>query len=81
MPEAREAPSPEARQAPVPEGPPLRLATRGSALALAQSRLVAGGLAAAWPGLEVTLVPVVTEGDRRRDVATSRASGARGQGR
>ncbi len=75
MPEAREAPSPEARQAPVPEGPPLRLATRGSALALAQSRLVAGGLAAAWPGLEVTLVPVVTEGDRRRDVATSSLGG------
>ncbi len=58
-----------------PEGPPLRLATRGSALALAQSRLVADALAAAWPGLEVELVVVVTEGDRHRDVATSALGG------
>jgi hydroxymethylbilane synthase len=56
-------------------GGPVRLATRGSALALAQSRLVADGLAAAWPGLEVVLVPVVTEGDRRRDVPTTALGG------
>jgi hydroxymethylbilane synthase len=56
-------------------GAPVRLATRGSALALAQSRLVADGLAAAWPGLEVVLVPVVTEGDRRRDVPTTTLGG------
>ncbi len=60
-----------------PDGVPpvIRLATRGSALALAQSRLVADGLAAAWPGLEVVLVPVVTEGDRRRDVPTTALGG------
>ena len=53
----------------------LRLATRGSALALAQSRLVVEGLAAAWPGLRVELVPVVTEGDRRRDLPAAALGG------
>jgi hydroxymethylbilane synthase len=56
-------------------GPPLRLATRRSALALAQAELVAGAVRAAWPGVEVELVPVVTEGDRRRDVATTAIGG------
>jgi hydroxymethylbilane synthase len=53
----------------------LRLATRGSALALAQSELVAESLRRQWPGLEVELHLVVTEGDRRRDVATSELGG------
>jgi hydroxymethylbilane synthase len=60
---------------PLQDGPPLRLATRQSALALAQTRLVSDALQAAWPGLEVELVPVVTEGDRRRDVATTSLGG------
>jgi hydroxymethylbilane synthase len=54
---------------------PLRLATRGSALALAQSRLVVEGLQAAWPELQVELVTVVTEGDRRRDVPAATLGG------
>jgi hydroxymethylbilane synthase len=54
---------------------PLRIATRGSALALAQARIVADGLLATWPGLEVALVEVVTEGDRRRDLATTQLGG------
>jgi hydroxymethylbilane synthase len=54
---------------------PLRLATRRSALALAQTGLVADALRAAWPGIEIELVPVVTEGDRRRDVATTALGG------
>jgi hydroxymethylbilane synthase len=53
----------------------LRLATRGSALALAQSRLVVDGLRAAWPELRVELVTVVTEGDRRRDVPAATLGG------
>jgi hydroxymethylbilane synthase len=53
----------------------LRLATRGSALALAQSRLVVDGLRAAWPDLRVELVTVVTEGDRRRDVPAAALGG------
>jgi len=53
----------------------LRLATRGSALALVQSRLVVDGLRAAWPGLRVELVTVVTEGDRRRDVPAAALGG------
>jgi hydroxymethylbilane synthase len=44
--------------------PPLRLGTRGSALALAQSEMIASALTAAHPGLRVELVPVVTRGDR-----------------
>jgi hydroxymethylbilane synthase len=55
--------------------PPLRLATRASALALAQSRLVADGLRAAWPELRVELVTVVTEGDRHRDVPAATLGG------
>lgn len=43
----------------------LRLGTRGSALALAQARLVAGLLEEAEPGLEVEVVPVRTSGDER----------------
>jgi hydroxymethylbilane synthase len=54
---------------------PLRLATRGSALALAQSRLIADGLRSAWPELRVELVTVVTEGDRRRDVPAAALGG------
>jgi hydroxymethylbilane synthase len=45
-------------------GGPLRLGTRGSALALAQSGEIARALAAAHPGLRVELVPIVTRGDR-----------------
>jgi hydroxymethylbilane synthase len=57
------------------EGPALRLATRGSALALAQTRIVADGLRAAWPELGIELVTVVTEGDRRRDVPAAALGG------
>jgi hydroxymethylbilane synthase len=53
----------------------IRIATRQSALAQAQARLVADALQAAWHGLEVELVLVVTEGDRRRDVATDQLGG------
>jgi hydroxymethylbilane synthase len=60
---------------PAGAGRRLRLATRSSALALAQSRLVADGLRAAWPGLQVELVAVLTEGDRRRDLPTTALGG------
>jgi len=46
-----------------PSTPPLRLGTRGSALALAQSRSVADALRAAT-GHEVELVEITTAGDR-----------------
>jgi len=42
---------------------PLRLGTRRSALALAQSGMMARALEARWPGLAVELVPIVTTGD------------------
>ncbi len=42
---------------------PLRLATRGSPLALAQTTLVADALRAAHPGLDVEVVVVRTQGD------------------
>jgi len=52
---------------------PLRLATRGSPLALWQARRVAGLLAEA--GRPAELVVVETEGDRRTDVPLSRLGG------
>ena len=55
----------------------LRVATRGSALALWQARHVASLLRAAHPGLEVTEVIVETAGDRNREVPIS-AIGGRG---
>ena len=45
----------------------LRIATRRSALALWQAEHVAGLLRDAHPGLAVTLVPLVTQGDRILD--------------
>lgn len=56
----------------------LRIATRGSALALAQARWVGERLAKSHPGLEVSLVEVTTTGDRDRvtSVATLTEVGA-----
>jgi hydroxymethylbilane synthase len=53
----------------------VRLATRRSALALAQSRQVAAQLQALEPGLEVELVEVVTQGDRIQDVSLALIGG------
>ncbi|GIW19535.1 MAG: porphobilinogen deaminase [Tepidiforma sp.] len=53
----------------------LRLGTRGSQLALAQARLVAGRLEAAAPGTRVELVTIATAGDR--DQSTPLAEGER----
>ncbi|MDP2327995.1 MAG: hydroxymethylbilane synthase [Dehalococcoidia bacterium] len=46
--------------------PHLRIATRGSALALAQTSLAADALRAALPGATVELVTITTQGDRDR---------------
>src|SRR6266516_487858 len=54
---------------------PVHLATRQSSLAIAQAESVADGLRARWPDLNVVLVPVATEGDRRRDVSTGEIGG------
>jgi len=48
-------------------GKPLRIATRKSQLALSQAEHVAGLLRRAHAGLEVELVPMVTQGDRIQD--------------
>jgi len=50
-----------------PSGKPLRIATRKSQLALWQAEHVAGLLRRAHAGLEVELVPMVTQGDRIQD--------------
>jgi hydroxymethylbilane synthase len=42
----------------------LRVATRASALALRQTRLVVDRLASRWPNLRIELVPATTAGDR-----------------
>jgi hydroxymethylbilane synthase len=54
---------------------PLRIATRKSRLALWQAGHVAERLAALHPGLEVSLVPVVTEGDRILDRSLAAVGG------
>lgn len=53
----------------------LRIGTRGSQLALAQSALVADRLCAASPGLEISLVEIVTAGDRDQSSALSEGVG------
>ncbi len=53
----------------------LRIATRRSPLALWQARHVAALLSAAHPGLEVELVALETEGDRRLDVPIAEIGG------
>jgi hydroxymethylbilane synthase len=55
----------------------LRLGSRGSALALWQARHVASQLEAAWPGLEVAVTIIKTEGDRHLETALA-ASGGKG---
>jgi hydroxymethylbilane synthase len=58
-------------------GKPLRIATRKSQLALWQAEHVAALLRRAHPGLEVELVPMVTQGDRIQD-RTLAAVGGKG---
>lgn len=53
----------------------VRLATRGSPLALAQAALVGALLAVVQPGVVVERVVVRTEGDRRADVELDRIGG------
>jgi len=53
----------------------LRIGTRGSALALWQSRHVAARLSAASPGLQVELVEISSVGDRITDVPLSHVEG------
>ena len=54
--------------------PELRLGTRGSMLAMAQSRQVADALAAFHPELRVRLVPVITRGDRDQTTPLARVN-------
>jgi hydroxymethylbilane synthase len=56
-------------------GRALRLATRGSPLALVQARIVADLLRAARPGLEIEEIVVRTEGDRRPEADLDRIGG------
>lgn len=55
---------------------PLRLGTRGSLLAMAQSRWVAARLRELHPGLDVELVTVTTRGDRDRTTPLTRVRDA-----
>jgi len=54
---------------------PLRLGSRGSQLALWQAHHVAARLRAAWPGLEVSITTIATEGDRRTDLPLTSSFG------
>ena len=53
----------------------VRIATRESQLALAQTRMVAAALAARHAGLEVELVPMTTKGDRVLDRPLAQVGG------
>ncbi|MBW2146101.1 MAG: hydroxymethylbilane synthase [Deltaproteobacteria bacterium] len=53
----------------------VKLGTRGSQLALAQSRWVKERLEASWPGLRVDLVSIRTRGDKIQDVPLYRVGG------
>ncbi len=53
----------------------IRIATRRSPLALWQAEHVRSLLQAAHPALQIDLLPLVTEADRRTDVALSRLGG------
>jgi hydroxymethylbilane synthase len=57
------------------EGTILRLATRGSPLALRQAAMVGAALSAAHPGLVTEPVVVRTSGDRQPDVSLDRIGG------
>ena len=54
---------------------PLRIATRQSRLALWQAEFVAAQLRARHPGLEVTLAPMTTQGDRVLDRSLAEVGG------
>ena len=54
---------------------PIRIATRRSRLALWQAEQVAARIAALRPGLVVSLVPIVTEGDRILDRSLATVGG------
>jgi hydroxymethylbilane synthase len=53
----------------MPSLPPIRIGTRKSTLALAQAEILRQSLLAAFPGLAVELVPMLTTGDRNTDRA------------
>ncbi len=55
--------------------PPLRIATRKSPLALAQTHLVIAHLAAQLPGVEFELLKVVTTGDRKLEWSLEKQGG------
>ena len=54
---------------------PLRLGSRGSALALWQARHVEALLATRWPGLEVAITVIKTEGDVNLELSPAAAGG------
>src|SRR5689334_24401419 len=59
----------------MPEPTVVRIATRESPLALAQTRLVADAIAAKNPGVRVELVPMTTRGDRVVDRPLAQVGG------
>ena len=54
----------------------LRIGTRGSALALAQTRLVIAALVERWKTLTCDVVVIRTQGDARADVPLAAIGGA-----
>lgn len=58
----------------------MRIGTRGSELALAQTRLAIAALQAAHPGMECEVKIITTAGDRRTDIPLHQVNAATGTG-
>lgn len=57
------------------DGPALRVGTRGSALAVAQTRQTVAALQQRWPGLAVEIVTITTRGDVQTQVPLHEVGG------
>ncbi|HEY5892881.1 MAG TPA: hydroxymethylbilane synthase [Chthoniobacterales bacterium] len=62
------------------EHPEIILGTRGSALAVAQTRLVEEALRAAWPKRQIRVEIIQTTGDKRLDLSLTQAAGTLDKG-
>ncbi|MBQ7578034.1 MAG: hydroxymethylbilane synthase [Synergistaceae bacterium] len=56
----------------------IKIGTRGSILALAQSKIIADKISQSWPDLQVKIITITTQGDTNMTAFTSSAPGIKG---
>ena len=56
----------------------LRIGTRGSLLALAQTKIIADTISASWPDIRIEIVKITTTGDKNMSPFSSDPSGIKG---